>query len=107
MSHDLSRRSFFGGVAAALGYLGLAPSVDLLAQARAGAPGGGQQRQRMTADDFDSFARLNNNENNYGPPESVMKAMNGAFKYANRYGYPDGDIVQGIAKLHGVKNENV
>jgi histidinol-phosphate aminotransferase len=107
MSHDLSRRSFFGGVAAAFGYLGLAPSVDLLAQARAGAPGGGQQRPRMTAEDFDSFARLNNNENNYGPPDSVMKAMNGAFKYANRYGYPDGDIVQGIAKLHGVKNENV
>ena len=34
MSHDVSRRSFFGGVAAALGYLGLGPSIDLFAQSR-------------------------------------------------------------------------
>jgi histidinol-phosphate aminotransferase len=106
MNHDLSRRSFFGGIAAALGYAGLAPATDLFAQNRA--PGaGGQQRPRMSADDFDSFARLNNNENNYGPPESVMKAMNSAFKYSNRYGYPDGGIMQEIAKYHGVKNENI
>jgi histidinol-phosphate aminotransferase len=107
MSHDLSRRNFFGGVAAALGYLGLAPGADLLAQNGAGAAAGGQQRPRVTANDFDSFARLSSNENNYGPPESVMKAMNSAFKYANRYGYPDGDIVQEIAKHHGVKSENI
>lgn len=30
-----------------------------------------------------------------------------AFKYANRYGYPDGGIVAEIAKHHGVKTENV
>jgi histidinol-phosphate aminotransferase len=36
-----------------------------------------------------------------------MKAMNGAWKYANRYGYPDGDIVGAIAAHHGVKPENV
>jgi histidinol-phosphate aminotransferase len=37
----------------------------------------------------------------------VLKAMNSAFKYANRYGYPDGDVMQAIAKHHGVKNENI
>jgi histidinol-phosphate aminotransferase len=36
-----------------------------------------------------------------------MKAMTGAFKYANRYGYPDGGITEAIAKHHGVKKENV
>ena len=36
-----------------------------------------------------------------------MKAMNGAWKYANRYGYPDGNIVQAIAEHHGVKPENI
>jgi histidinol-phosphate aminotransferase len=36
-----------------------------------------------------------------------MKAMNGAWKYANRYGYPDGNIVQAIADHHGVKPENI
>ena len=58
-------------------------------------------------DDWDSFAHLSSNENCWGPPESVMKAMNSAWKYCNRYGYPDGNLVGEIAKHHGVKNENV
>jgi histidinol-phosphate aminotransferase len=58
-------------------------------------------------DDYDSLAKLSSNENNYGPPESVMKAMNNAWKYSNRYGYPDGNIMQEIAKHHGVKVENI
>jgi histidinol-phosphate aminotransferase len=37
----------------------------------------------------------------------VMKAMNNAWKYSNRYGYPDANIVQEIAKHHGVKSENI
>jgi histidinol-phosphate aminotransferase len=36
-----------------------------------------------------------------------MKAMTQSFKYANRYGYPDGGITAAIAKHHGVKEENV
>jgi histidinol-phosphate aminotransferase len=58
-------------------------------------------------EEYDGFAKLANNENPYGPPESVMKAMTHAMKYANRYGYPDGGIVEAIAKHHGVKPENV
>ena len=96
----LSRRRFFGGVAATVGVLGLRPSVDLLAQ-------GGTQQFKGSDADYDSFAKLASNENNWGPPESVMKAMNGAWKYANRYGYPDGNIVQAIAEHHGVKPENI
>jgi histidinol-phosphate aminotransferase len=101
----LSRRGFVGGVATALGYLTFKPPLDLFAQGRAGAAG--QPRVRPTENDYDLLAKLANNENPYGPPESVMKAMTGAFKYANRYGYPDPGIVEEIAKHHGVKPDNV
>ncbi len=97
--HPLSRRRFFGGVAAAMGVLGLRPS-GLFAQ-------GGTTQFRGSDADYDAFAKLASNENNWGPPEAVMKAMNGSWKYANRYGYPDGNIVQAIADHHGVKPENI
>ena len=106
MSHDVSRRSFFGGLAAALGYLGLGPSTDLFAQNRPGAVGNTAPRMRGS-DDYDAIAHLSSNENCWGPPESVMKAMNNAWKYSNRYGYPDANIVGEIAKHHGVKPENI
>jgi histidinol-phosphate aminotransferase len=106
MSHDVSRRSFFGGLAAALGYLGLGPSTDLFAQSRPGAAGNAVPRMRGN-DDYDAIAHLSSNENCWGPPESVMKAMNNAWKYSNRYGYPDANIVGEIAKHHGVKPENI
>ena len=98
--HPLSRRRFFGGVAAAMGVLGLRPSSSLFAQ--------GQTAQFRGSDaEYDSFAKLASNENNWGPPESVMKAMTSSWKYANRYGYPDGNVVQAIAEHHGVKPENI
>jgi histidinol-phosphate aminotransferase len=101
----VSRRGFVGGVATALGYLSFKSPLELFAQAR-GAPAQ-QPRPRATEAEYDAFAKLANNENPYGPPDSVMKAMTHAFKYANRYGYPDGGIVDEIAKHHGVKPENV
>ena len=101
----VSRRNFVGGIAAAIGYLGVGPDVDLFAQTQGAT--GAAPRARGPMDDYDSFAKLASNENNYGPPESVMKAMNNAWKYSNRYGYPDGNIHQEIAKHHGVKNESI
>ena len=101
----VSRRSFVGGFAAALGYLGVGTEIDLFAQGQSRAQGGA--RPGAVSNDYDSFAHLSSNENCWGPPESVMKAMNNAWKYSNRYGYPDGGIVQEIAKHHGLKPENV
>ena len=98
--HPLSRRRFFGGVAAAMGVLGLRPSSELFAQARTAQFGGSEA-------DYDAYVKLASNENNWGPPDAVMKAMTHAWKYANRYGYPDGNIVQAIAEHHKVKPENV
>ena len=98
----LSRRGFVGGVTGALGLLTLDPR-RLLSQGVTQAP----RPQRASVDEYDLLAKLANNENPYGPPESVLKAMTNAFKYANRYGYPDGGIVDAIAKHHGVPNENV
>jgi histidinol-phosphate aminotransferase len=105
----ISRRHFVGGITAALGYLGLGPDADLLAQVRAAGQSGTAPgtRARMTPNEYDALAKLGNNENPYGPPESVMKAMTQAFKYSNRYGYPDGGIVEELATHHGVKPENI
>src|SRR5437773_9213966 len=106
VKHAVSRRSFVGTVAAALGYLKVG-AADVLAQSRGAMPGAQPVPRRASVDEYDAFAKLANNENPYGPPESVMKAMTQAFKYANRYGYPDGGIVEEIAKHHGVKPENI
>ena len=95
-----SRRHFVGGVAAAVGALGLRPDAELFAQ--------GQTPQFTGGDaEYDAFVKLASNENNWGPPDSVMKAMNNAWKYANRYGYPDGNVVQVIADHHGVRRDNI
>lgn len=96
-----SRRRFLGGVTATLGAVTLRPSLDLWPQTP------GATRQDRTADEYDALAKLANNENPYGPSEAVLEAMTRAFKYANRYGYPDGGIVQAIAQHHGVERENV
>ena len=98
----VSRRRFVGGVATVLGALGLGPNA-LFAQGRQG----GGRRAGSSIEEYDAFAKLANNENNYGPPKSVMDAMTNVWRYANRYGYPDGGIVQAIADHHGVKPENV
>ena len=66
--HPVSRRRFFGGVAAAMGVLGLRPTSDLFAQ-------GGTAQFKGSDADYDSFAKLASNENNWGPPEAVNKAM--------------------------------
>jgi histidinol-phosphate aminotransferase len=104
VKNAVSRRSFMGGFAAALGYLGIRPE-DLVAQSRGSAVA--MPRRGPTVAEYDAFAKLANNENPYGPPKSVMTAMMDAMKYSNRYGYPDANIVDEIAAHHGVKRENV
>lgn len=97
---QFSRRHFVGGVAAAVGAMGLRPGAQLLAQ--------GQTAQFTGSNaDYDNFVKLASNENNWGPPDSVMQAMNSAWKYANRYGYPDGNVNQVIADHHGVRREHI
>ncbi len=103
LNNGLSRRSFFGSMAAALTYVGVAPSVPVWAQMPV--PRG--PRARVTEQEYDGFAKLANNENNWGPPESVMQAMNHAFKYANRYGYPDPGLAEAVAEVNGIKTENL
>jgi histidinol-phosphate aminotransferase len=106
---NLNRRAFMGGVATALGYVGLG-STELAAQ-RGNRGGGGAAPaaagQQTQAVPYDQMAKLANNENPYGPSQATLKAMQDAFKYANRYGYPDGGIVQAIAAHHGVTPAHV
>ena len=96
---SVSRRRFVGGVAGALGYLTFHSPYEVWA---GGTAAGGQQ-----GDEYDSLAKLAFNENPWGPSEPVMQAMQRAFKYSQRYGYPDGNIVEEIAKHHGVEPENI
>jgi histidinol-phosphate aminotransferase len=109
---NVSRRAFVTGVATALGYTGLRPD-KLFAQAPAARKMGTDVTSVVTAAmrsrvaEYDSVAKLSSNENPWGPLPSVMDAMNYAWKYSNRYGYPDGGVVDAIAAQHGVKPENV
>jgi histidinol-phosphate aminotransferase len=64
-------------------------------------------RGGQTEAQYDLLAKLANNENNYGIPDSVMQAMTDHWKYAGRYGYPDPGLNQAIAEYDGVKPENV
>jgi histidinol-phosphate aminotransferase len=106
ITKSISRRRFVGGVAAAIGYAGLRTGSPSLAQS-AEPLISGRSGARAGADEYDSLIKLCFNENPFGPTQAVMEAMTGAFKYANRYGYPDGGIVQAIAALHGVQPGNV
>ena len=106
----VSRRRFVGGIAAALGYIGVHPDADLLAQPqeRAGALGRAGRGPRPLVD-LTKVAKINNNENPYGVPPAVRTAMEDpkAWEWANRYGAPDGGLSQAIQELHGVKPENI
>jgi histidinol-phosphate aminotransferase len=100
---SVSRRTFVGGVATAIGAIGVGSPLELLAQQ--GTPP--RPRDQRAPDEYDSLAKLANNENPYGPSDKVIQAMTKAFKYANRYGYPDGNVTEEIAKHHGVKPDQV
>jgi histidinol-phosphate aminotransferase len=106
VKNAVSRRQFVSGVAAAIGYAGLGPNVSVFAQGARSAARPKMSVAEAVAE-YDAAAKLANNENPFGPPESVIKAMTEAFKYSNRYGYPDGGIVDAIAEHHGVARENV
>jgi len=95
----LSRRRFVGRLATAAAYFCL-PERAAWAQ-------NDKVVVNESADNYDSLVKLCYNENPYGPPESVLQAMTRALKYANRYGYPDGNIVEKIAAHHGARPENV
>ncbi len=100
-----TRRSFLAGLAAIISHGGGIP-IDLRAQGR---------RPALTNTDgslvspggFDKMVKIASNENPYGPSEAVMNAMTDAWKYANRYFYPDGGIAEAIAAHHGVDADNV
>src|SRR5262247_1018379 len=104
LQKSATRRRFLGGVATALSYVGFGPSLDIFGQARQG------RENADIVDDpkiYDTMAKLANNENGWGPSDAVLKSMTDALKYANRYGSPDGGIVEAIASHHGVKPEHV
>jgi histidinol-phosphate aminotransferase len=106
----VSRRTFVGGLAAAIGYVSTGPNLDAFAQGRGAGQGrraGASLSPAEAEAQYDAMAKLANNENNFGIPDSVMKAMTDHWKYAGRYGYPNAGVQQAIAEFDGVKAENV
>ena len=101
-----SRRRFMCGLAAAFGFTSLAP-LELKAGGSSQSSAASKSPPAITPAEYDKMVKLAANENPYGPSEAVMKSMTDAWKYANRYFYPDGGITQAIADLAGVTPENV
>ena len=91
MPFTVSRRSFLGGLTAAVGSL----TAELPVAAQSTGAAARQPRPRIELDEYDAAREAREQR------ESVRAARVGdegddhAFKYANRYGYPDGDIVAG------------
>ncbi len=106
LNNGMSRRGFVGGVAGAVGLLAFKSPGDLMAD-EAVSQARRLRAPRAAEDPYDLLAKISFNENPYGPTEPVIQAMTHAFKYANRYGYPDGGITEAIAKYHGVPKEYV
>jgi len=98
---SLSRRNFVSRCSAALGAVTLRPSLAAWTAAQSGRP------PRPAVADYDKLVKLSANENPYGPSDAVMKAMTDGLKYANRYGAPDGGLLEAIAAHHGAKPENI
>ena len=111
IEHDVSRRHFVGGAAAALGALALPAHVAAAAEAKGIrlVPGGPPMLRpfQSEVDAYDALAHLSTNENPYGPSEKALEAMNYAFKYSMRYGYPDNNVQQRIADAHGVPRDHI
>lgn len=107
---NLSRRGFVSGLATVLGYAGLKPH-DAFSQTPV--PRSGTSGSYLTAaarkrvEDYDPMAKLASNENPWGPLDSVMEAMNSAWKYSNRYSYPDGGVLDAVADHHGVSTDHI
>ena len=103
-NQSVSRRGFVGAAGAALSTVALNPHAAL-AQGIPLRPGG----PRFWAEDdaYDALAKISFNENPYGPSAKALEAMNYAFKYSMRYGYPDGGVTQAIADHHGVPRNHL
>jgi histidinol-phosphate aminotransferase len=105
---SLSRRRFVHGLGAAatLGYVGGRPTQPFAQTPRPAALVLNAAVAKRVAE-YDAAVKLASNENPWGPLDSVMQAMTNAWKYSNRYGYPDGAVLQAIADHHGVSSQHI
>jgi len=105
-SGSATRRCFMSGLAATFGISRLSPFGSTTQERRQVQKSADAVRTDLQSE-YDKMVKLSSNENPYGPSEAVMKAMTGAWKYANRYGYPEGGITEAIAAHHGVTPDQV
>lgn len=101
---SVSRRGFVGAAASALGYLGFKPGSALAQGTDGFTPSLDAQQVALS---YDQMIKIGNNENPWGPSPKMMDAMNGVWKYSNRYGYPDGGLSAAVAASHGVSQDQI
>jgi histidinol-phosphate aminotransferase len=95
----LTRRHFVEALGAA--------SASALSGARVFAQGAAPAKEPSAAPGLPPI-RLDQNENPYGPGDAVSRAVLGALGRGNRYpGAEQGELMDAIAAMHGVKRENV
>jgi histidinol-phosphate aminotransferase len=105
-----SRRGFvqrLGAAAATLGYVAGRQAEAIAQTAARPSPVVLSEAMTKRVAEYDAAVKLASNENPWGPLDSVKQAMNDAWKYSFRYGYPDGGILQAIADHHGVSPQHI
>jgi histidinol-phosphate aminotransferase len=106
MADAITRRGFIGGLAAAVGSVGVLSERGSAEMQGPAAPPV-RSRPRMTLEEYDAAAKLAYNENPHGPSDAVVRAMAGAVRFQARYNYPDNNVLDEIAAHHGVTRDNV
>jgi histidinol-phosphate aminotransferase len=107
---NVTRRSFMGGLAAALTYVGSLEELSAQGRGqRGGAPQGAAGARGARGGNPDvPIVKLSNNENPYGIADNVKQAMVDSFKYGHLYGTPDNGLNDALLAYHpGIKRENI
>ncbi|WP_291785618.1 histidinol-phosphate transaminase [Cecembia sp.] len=107
----INRRSWIKSSLFTLGGIVVAPSIPSLASGKSGFASKSVLSEVLSASPFNEsrmLARLNANENPYGPSPKVIQAISESISMGNRYGHRDAfTLIEMIAEKEGVSPEHI